>query len=110
MSAEWTLSPYAVALLLDAPEPVADAMMRVYTAAENARRACGQHPTMPTGKAIHATYVQHVAYELATHDEPDDELAEWLMRAASVLVLDAGLDLETMAAPTEPPRRGSQRP
>lgn len=103
---EWTLSPYAVGLLLDCPDEISPVLSKIYTNAENVRRQCGVHPWMPAGKSVHACYVAHVAANLHIEygeDESKAELLTWLDRAASILMLDAGLDLEVIAAPVEPP-------
>lgn len=93
MNAEWTITPYAVGLLLNAPDDVAPDLVAIYRAAETARRLAGYHPAQSAGKAIHAVVVQHYANVARDHGDPD--LAEWLARAAAVVVTDAAIDLDT---------------
>lgn len=93
---EWTVSPYVVGLLLDAPEHVANVLAQTFQDAERARRELGQHPAMPAGKSVHAVWVAYVARDARARGKT--EAADWLDRAAVILTSDAGLDLENVLA------------
>lgn len=100
---EWHISEYAVGLLLETPDDIAESLMAVYSQAEQAARSIGFAGKQWSARAVHAVYVQHAANEARAADVWP-EFADWLDRAARILITDVGLDLVALPAP----QRGQQ--
>lgn len=93
---EWSICPYAVGLLLDAPDDVSAALALVYRSAEETSHRLGLPAKSEAARAIRAVYVQYSANEARGLDALP-ELADWLERAALILIADLGLDLAAFA-------------
>lgn len=108
MTDQWTITPYCVGLLLEAPDDIAPDLVAVYRAAEIARCTLGYHPSQPAGKAIHAVIVQHYAEQ--AHRRGNPELAAWLTRAAGIVTADAALELDAALTATDATETARQTP
>lgn len=96
MTASWSVSPYVVGLLLDAPAEQSTVLVAAFTEATTIGRSLGLPGHTTGGASVHAVWLTHravLAEQAGRHLD-----AEWLARAAERQLADAAYQLADQLA------------